>query len=81
MKLTLLTPEKKLYEGEVNGVKLPGANGSFEILKNHAPIVSALEEGEVRINGVDGVKTFEINGGFAEGLNNNVTVLVEGVKA
>lgn len=80
MKLTVLTPEKKVYEGDVNGVKLPGINGSFEILKNHAPIISALSEGDMRIQAADGAKNFQISSGFVEGLNNNVTVLIEGVK-
>lgn len=80
MKLTVLTPEKKLFDGEVTGVKLPGTNGSFEILKNHAPIISALIEGELRIQAAEGTKNFQITSGFVEGLNNNVTVLVEGAK-
>lgn len=80
MKLTVLTPEKKLYEGEVTGVKLPGINGSFEILKNHAPIISALAEGDLRIQAAEGTKNFQISSGFVEGLNNNVTVLIEGAK-
>lgn len=80
MKLTVLTPEKKLFDGEVQGVKLPGANGSFELLKDHAPIVAALDEGTMRIVTAEGVKNFDINSGFVECLNNNITVLVEGVQ-
>lgn len=79
MHLEILTPEKKLYDGEVTGVKLPGALGSFEILNNHAPIISALVKGEVRVKGAQGTQTFKINSGFVECLNNHVTVLVEGV--
>ncbi len=78
MKLTILTPEKKLYEGEVTGVKVPGAAGSFEMLNNHAPIISALAKGPIRVNSAQGVKLFEIESGFVECLNNNITVLVEG---
>lgn len=81
MKLTVLTPEKKLFEGDITGVKVPGANGSFEILKDHAPIVSALDKGVVRINENGGFKSYEIESGFVECLNNNVTVLVEGAVA
>ena len=80
MKLTILTPEKKLYEGEVTGVKVPGANGSFEILKDHSPIISALAKGPIRVSAATGAKQFEIESGFVECLNNNVTVLVEGAK-
>lgn len=81
MHLEILTPEKKLFEGEVAGVKLPGALGSFEILNNHAPIISALGKGEIRVKGAQGsqTQTFKINSGFVECLNNEVTVLVEGV--
>jgi F-type H+-transporting ATPase subunit epsilon len=81
MFLEILTPEKKIFEGEVNGINLPGASGGFELLNNHAPIISALDKGTVRINSQAGVKTFEINSGFVECLNNKVTVLVEGASA
>lgn len=80
MKLTILTPEKKLYEGDVTGVQVPGAAGSFEMLNNHAPIISALDKGTVKVTAPTGVKRFEIQSGFVECLNNNVTVLVEGAK-
>ncbi len=78
MKLTILTPEKKLFEGEVTGVKVPGAAGSFEMLKGHAPIISALVQGPIRVSAATGTKQFEIESGFVECLNDNVTVLVEG---
>jgi len=80
MHLEILTPEKKLFDGEVAGVNLPGALGSFEILNNHAPIISALVKGEVRVKGSQGSQSFKINSGFVECLNNEVTVLVEGVE-
>lgn len=80
MKLTILTPEKKLYEGNVTGVKVPGAGGSFEMLNNHAPIISALAKGPIRVTSAQGTKQFEIESGFVECLNNNITVLVEGAK-
>jgi len=78
MQLTILTPEKRIYDGEATGVKLPGIEGSFEILDRHAPIIAALAEGVVRVNSKEGRKLFNIKSGFVEGLNNNVTVLVEG---
>ena len=81
MLLEILTPEKKIYEGEVTGVNLPGVSGGFELLNSHAPIISALDKGTIRVNGKDGVVTFEINSGFVECLNNKVTVLVEGASA
>lgn len=80
MELEILTPERKLYSGEVYGVQLPGISGSFEVLEKHAPLVSALKEGTVKIlkDKTTVVATFTITGGFAEVLNNKVSVLAEG---
>ncbi|MFA5574991.1 MAG: hypothetical protein WC994_08050 [Brumimicrobium sp.] len=50
MKLEIITPEKKMFEGEVEAVRFPGVNGSFQVLKGHAPIVSALKEGKIKVN-------------------------------
>jgi F-type H+-transporting ATPase subunit epsilon len=79
MILEILTPEKKLYSGEVYGVQLPGTNGLFEVLDKHAPMVSALGKGNVKIL-VDKKETssYTIQSGFVEVLNNKATVLVEG---
>jgi F-type H+-transporting ATPase subunit epsilon len=82
MTLEILTPEKKLYSGDVYGVQLPGINGLFEILDRHAPIVSALKQGTLKI--LKDRNTFDyysIQGGFVEVLNNKATVLIEGAKA
>ena len=80
MQVDVLTPEGKIYSGEASGVKVPGAKGSFEMLENHAPIISALTEGEVRITTKDSFKLIKIQGGFVECLNNHVSVLVEGAE-
>jgi F-type H+-transporting ATPase subunit epsilon len=80
MNLEILTPEKKLFSDDVYGVQLPGAGGSFEILDKHAPLVSALNKGVVKVlNEKQGgnISQFSISGGFVEVLNNRVTVLVE----
>jgi F-type H+-transporting ATPase subunit epsilon len=53
MKLEIISPEAKLYQGEATAVALPGVDGSFQLLENHAPIVSILQEGEVRLKGID----------------------------
>lgn len=80
MNLTILSPEQEIFTGAVKSVKVPGAGGSFEMLENHAPIVSALEKGEVRIIKENGEKeTFQILGGFVEMLRNEVSLLVTGV--
>jgi F-type H+-transporting ATPase subunit epsilon len=78
MKIDILTPEKKLYSSDVYGVQLPGLAGSFEILEKHSPLISALKAGTVKVL-VDKTQTikFKITGGFAEVLNNRITVLAE----
>jgi len=83
MNLEILTPEKKLYSGEVYGVQMPGITGSFEVLEKHAPLVSALKPGRLKIlkDKQNHLAYFDIQGGFVEVLNNKVTVLVEGAVA
>ena len=76
MKLEIITPEKNIFEGEVNSVKLPGSNGEFEILNNHAPIVSTLSNGQIRIvNSENNTEKFSINGGVIEMKNNKIIIL------
>jgi F-type H+-transporting ATPase subunit epsilon len=76
MRLEIITPVKTLYSDEISLVKLPGMKGSFEILKNHAPIVSSLAAGPVKV--IDSNKKehfFEIQGGVVECKSNNIIVL------
>ncbi len=81
MLLEIISPDKLLFSGEVMMVKVPGSKGSFEILKNHAPIISTLEEGEIKIVANDGTNTtFQINGGVIESKNNKIIVLAEKAK-
>jgi F-type H+-transporting ATPase subunit epsilon len=81
MNVEILTPEKKLYSGDVYGVQLPGITGLFEILDKHAPLVSALGKGAIKIlKDKNSFEHFTIESGFVEVLNNKVTVLVEGAK-
>jgi len=82
MTLEILTPEKRLYSGDVYGIQLPGINGLFEVLDRHAPLVSALGKGTIKVL-QDKTRTerFSIQGGFVEVLNNKATVLVEGATA
>lgn len=79
MTLEILTPEKKIYSGEVLGIQLPGIEGLFEVFDKHAPLVSALSKGKMKII-VDKNTSehFSIQSGFVEVLNNKTTVLVEG---
>ena len=81
MNLTILSPEREIFSGAVKSVKVPGTNGSFEMLENHAPIVSSLEKGEVRIIKDNGERvSYNISGGFVEMLNNEVALLVSGTE-
>ena len=81
MYFELITPDKKAFQGEVLGVKMPGVKGSFEVLNNHAPIISNLEKGDLRISLEKGEKHFTIEGGIVEVLNNKVVVLTESVES
>jgi F-type H+-transporting ATPase subunit epsilon len=79
MNLEILTPERKLFNDEVFGVQLPGVAGSFEVLNKHAPLISALKSGRIKVlNEKNRTTFFEIRSGFVEVINNRVTVLVEG---
>ena len=80
MFLEIITPEKKIFQGRIKSVRLPGKKGSFEILKNHAPIISTLEKGTIRIIDENNqIQTFETTAGVVENKNNNVVVLLESV--
>lgn len=78
MTLNILTPEKNLYSGEASLVQLPGVSGLFEILNNHAPVISALGDGVVKFKTPAGEKKIKISGGFVECLNNKVIICAEG---
>jgi F-type H+-transporting ATPase subunit epsilon len=79
MKLEILTPEQKIYSGDVYGVQLPGISGLFEVLDKHAPLVSALKSGTLKIlKDKNSTTQYTIQSGFVEVLNNSTTVLVEG---
>jgi F-type H+-transporting ATPase subunit epsilon len=92
MFLEIVTPEASIFQGEVDSVTVPGVVGEFQILNNHAPIVSLLQEGKVRIkgnvsiekahekkfsNGDNGTKVLEINSGTIEMNDNKIIILVD----
>ena len=77
MMLHIISPDKNIFEGEVDAIKLPGIDGSFGILNNHAPLISALKKGQIKVTGNDGEQFFDINGGTVELMNNKVVVLAE----
>ena len=78
MNLEIITPEKQVFSGEVTSVKFPGTTGEFEIQNNHAPIISTLSEGEIRvITSNNDTEKFSINGGVIEMQNNKIIVLAD----
>ena len=91
MELEIITPEKEIFNGEVKSVKVPGKSGEFEMLNNHAAIVSNLKKGAIKVYGnitldetqkeifekVDRGYHLDINSGTVEMKNNKVTALVE----
>ena len=78
MNLEIITPEQTLFTGEVSLVQLPGIDGSFEVLNNHAPLISVLAAGKVKIqDSQKQLQYFEIKGGVIEVLHNKVLILAE----
>lgn len=78
MQLEILTPEHKIYSGNVYGVQLPGTEGSFEILDKHAAMVASLGKGRMKVlKDKNSSEAYDISSGFVEVLNNKVSVLIE----
>ena len=76
MFLEIITPEEKIFEGEVIYAKFPGKDGEFGVLNNHAPIISNLTKGTIEVSDTNNVRnSFEINGGVIELKNNKIIVL------
>ena len=80
MHLEILTPEKKVFEGDVTIATFPGADGSFQIMDHHAPLISLLKEGVVEYKSKEATKNVSITGGVVEVLNNKIILLADGVK-
>lgn len=81
MKLVILTPEKEIFAGDVTSVKVPGTAGQFEVLEGHAAIVSSLAQGDVQVKTSDGKHLkYQIEKGFIEVINNEVSLLVRGLQ-
>jgi len=78
MNIEIVTPDATIYTGEIKLAQLPGLDGSFEVLTNHAPLISALKKGKIKIyTSLNETLFFEINGGVVEVLNNKILVLAE----
>ena len=78
MKVKIIKPDTTLYEGPATLLQLPGTGGLFEILENHAPIISSLGAGKIRLQ-ADGKeeKSFEIKAGVIKGQENDILILVQ----
>jgi len=82
MKIEIITPDRKIFEGEIKSVRVPGKKGSFQVLKDHAPIISTLDTGSVIIVDLEGKEIiFEINGGVIEVKANKIILLADSVKS
>jgi F-type H+-transporting ATPase subunit epsilon len=77
MYIELVTPNKLVYEGQADVVTLPGSEGSFQVLDNHAPVISSLKKGEIVIKTGKQELYFKVNAGVVEVLQNKITVLTE----
>jgi len=75
MKVEIITPDTLIFEGEASSLTLPGSDGSFGVLENHAAMVADLTKGTVEVQASGKNESFEINGGTVEIQNNNVTIL------
>lgn len=79
MILEIITPEKNVFNGEVDSVILPGKNGQFQVLKDHAPMVSTLKTGDLVYEIGSKKETIVVDGGVLQIFNNKVLVLAEAV--
>jgi F-type H+-transporting ATPase subunit epsilon len=76
--LEIVSPDRVVYSGEVTSFSAPGTEGGFQVLVNHAPLLSSLETGEMKVKSVDGGDThYATSGGFVEVRGNHVVALVE----
>jgi F-type H+-transporting ATPase subunit epsilon len=81
MKIEIITPDRKIFEGEIKSVRVPGRKGSFQVLKDHAPIISTLDAGPVIIVDLaNNSTTYEISSGVIEVRTNKIILLAESVK-
>jgi len=79
MHLEIITPDKTIFDGEVESATFPGSKGAFQVLKDHAALISSLDKGKVKYKTSGGEQELVVNGGIVEILNNNIILLAEQV--
>ena len=79
MRLEIISPEKTYFKGDIEWITLPGTMGSFQILNNHAPLISSLTRGQIVFSTDGHVKDMEINDGFVEVNNNIIIVCIDSI--
>lgn len=79
MTVDIITPDRKVFSGEASAVTFPGSEGQFQVLNDHAPLVSTLAKGQVIVQTTSGQQTFTVDGGVVEVLQNKVLLLAEAV--
>ena len=77
MHLEIITPDKTIFKGEIISATFPGSKGSFQVLKDHAALISPLEKGKVTYKTNDQEQEIAVNGGIVEVLKNNIILLAE----
>lgn len=77
MRVEIITPDKELFKGEASYVGVPGVDGGMGFLDNHAPLITVLKAGDVRVRTEQGEQLFPVNGGVVEVMKNTVLVLAE----
>jgi len=77
MKVEIITPDKQLFKGEATSVTVPGVDGSLGFLNNHAPLITVLKAGDVKVKTATGTEVFVVKGGVVEVSNNTVIILAE----
>ena len=79
MTLDIITPDRKVFSGEATSITFPGSEGQFQVLNDHAPLVSTLDRGPIVVQSASGQQVFNVDGGVVEVLQNNVLVLAEAI--
>lgn len=79
MLLEIYTPDEKVFEGQVDSATFPGSKGAFQVLNNHAALISTLDQGKVIYKNKNEVHEIMIRGGVVEVLNNKVILLAQGI--